>query len=572
MKKYILKCALVAVPISFFGCGDDITQNSIVKSSDYASEEELPSCTSEMQGTFATIISKGSIYVCSDQKWKSLGGQSEEYSCSTETFADKSGLKIICNGDSVGVILNGMDGKDGKDGKDGVDGKDGADGKDATVDTTATDPQSCIMKDSGHDVLLFICGDSVYSATMNRSILDTWNGSSKRHIIYGAGDTIGHFYGASYDDNPYVTGSIEWSGDVAWSNWLNGEDVLAVNGGFVGKAILENKQDVSLDVYRPFVGINAEFKTQIDGYAGGGFCLTYASNNDMGLVVSEKYSEDYYRATIPATGGDTVVLNILLSDFEAVGILKYGKSFPSKIGTILLEVVGSDKKGKYETEFGFWELGAYGKCSGRVSLPEEPLSSSSSEQSSSSSESVCISVDFDPDTSFCDDRDGKVYKKVAIGKQVWMAENMNYDMRGGYCYANEEENCDKYGRLYTIEAAQQACPAGWHLPALAEFDSLVKVAGGQDIAGKVLKAGSGWESDAGGLDTLHFSLLPAGGNPTGSFDQWLYMGIGSRAYLWTSSEAENVDAPIYMVFDEGDAVSEEEQFNPALYSVRCIMD
>ena len=52
-----------------------------------------------------------------------------DISCSTEPLKDSSGVKIICNGDSIGVVLNGIDGKDGTDGKDGSDGKNGKNGK-----------------------------------------------------------------------------------------------------------------------------------------------------------------------------------------------------------------------------------------------------------------------------------------------------------------------------------------------------------------------------------------------------------------------------------------------------------
>jgi hypothetical protein len=45
------------------------------------------------------------------------------YSCTTKELKDKSGLKIICNGDSIGVVLNGVNGKDGEKGDPGVAGR-----------------------------------------------------------------------------------------------------------------------------------------------------------------------------------------------------------------------------------------------------------------------------------------------------------------------------------------------------------------------------------------------------------------------------------------------------------------
>ncbi|MBR4784719.1 MAG: fibrobacter succinogenes major paralogous domain-containing protein [Fibrobacter sp.] len=110
--------------------------------------------------------------------------------------------------------------------------------------------------------------------------------------------------------------------------------------------------------------------------------------------------------------------------------------------------------------------------------------------------------------SMTDSRDGQTYKTVKIGNQVWMAENLNFKTDSSWCYKDEESNCQKYGRLYSWNAARGACPAGWHLPSKVEFDTLFKAVGGtQDKenekkwrgAGSKLKSTSGWESSAKGL-------------------------------------------------------------------------
>ncbi len=109
-----------------------------------------------------------------------------------------------------------------------------------------------------------------------------------------------------------------------------------------------------------------------------------------------------------------------------------------------------------------------------------------------------------------DSRDGKKYKSVKIGEQVWMAENLNYDAPGSKCLGNNPENCKKYGKLYNWETAQTVCPEGWHLPSDAEWANLLNFIGEGNKTSRKLKAKNGWIMLGNGTDDYGFSALPGG--------------------------------------------------------------
>lgn len=179
--------------------------------------------------------------------------------------------------------------------------------------------------------------------------------------------------------------------------------------------------------------------------------------------------------------------------------------------------------------------------------------------------------------SFRDSRDGQVYKTVKIGEQVWMAQNLNYEMNESACYEFSERNCKKYGRLYTWSAAKFACPKGWHLPDTTEWIELFETVGGSDIAGKMLKSKNVWKGDEKGNNAYGFSALPAGQVKNGGF--W---GLGIHGSFWTSSTYMNrptyqhVDPNVYIclatfLMDSAYKCSYTREYDDG-YSVRCVKD
>ncbi|MDY6331225.1 MAG: histidine phosphatase family protein [Fibrobacter sp.] len=84
-----------------------------------------------------SIFTLSMLTGCLDEVTEASALDASELTCKTEPLDDNSGLKIICGGDSVGVVQNGKDGKDGENGKDGKNGADGKDGSSCYVTENA---------------------------------------------------------------------------------------------------------------------------------------------------------------------------------------------------------------------------------------------------------------------------------------------------------------------------------------------------------------------------------------------------------------------------------------------------
>ena len=193
----------------------------------------------------------------------------------------------------------------------------------------------------------------------------------------------------------------------------------------------------------------------------------------------------------------------------------------------------------------------------------EPADSSSSSKAESSSSVVQVipSKDYDCNVYKClptqllnpeidygellDVRDNQVYRTVKIGDQVWMAQNLNYDVgdttpdyRFNTVYRkapNVEDSLAKFGRAYTwIQAVDTTeycndsscyfpnsmlprrgiCPEGWHVPSERDWKILEKFVDlnndDEDMAIS-LKAANTWKpyTEATlGKDRFGFSALP----------------------------------------------------------------
>ena len=200
-----------------------------------------------------------------------------------------------------------------------------------------------------------------------------------------------------------------------------------------------------------------------------------------------------------------------------------------------------------------------------------------------------------------DDRDGRTYKTVKIGTQVWMAENLNHssDSIKSECYGYQATNCEKYGRYYLWHTAinrpesecghgdtcslpqgniQGICMKGWHLPSKTEWETLFETVGGKSIAGKVLKSQSEWYDDKNGVDAFGFSGLPGGRLQDNSyFDNRNFMGEfwSSTEYLGSftsSTEYKNGSAYVMILHYNGENAAVTRELKYFGLNVRCVKD
>jgi uncharacterized protein (TIGR02145 family)/uncharacterized repeat protein (TIGR02543 family) len=192
---------------------------------------------------------------------------------------------------------------------------------------------------------------------------------------------------------------------------------------------------------------------------------------------------------------------------------------------------------------------------------------------------------------FIDSRDGNRYNGIAIGTQVWMAENLNYDVPDvttDICYAGSVDSCEKYGRLYDWSTAmggasssnkvpsgvQGVCPAGWHLPSYAEWDTLINFVGGESTAGEKLKSSRGWGSYRNGTDEYGFSALP--GNRVRNDGYVSSSSEVGPGYWWSATESSDGDYAFYWSISYTGRVAKDASSKTERYgwrnSVRCVQD
>lgn len=204
-------------------------------------------------------------------------------------------------------------------------------------------------------------------------------------------------------------------------------------------------------------------------------------------------------------------------------------------------------------------------------------------------------------------QDGRTYKTVKIGKQEWMAENLNVSTyrngdsilhkqekgkkpkfklnigwqsmnKGAWCYYETEKGIDTtYGKLYNwfaVNDSRGLAPEGWHIPTSEEWKQLGEFLGGKDTAGFKLKSANDWKEIGNGNNESGFDALPAGIRS----DAGIFSGRGYSAFWWSSTRVIGMYAYycalhyLNSMFFYKHNISNNNTSGLSGFSVRCIKD
>jgi uncharacterized protein (TIGR02145 family) len=169
-------------------------------------------------------------------------------------------------------------------------------------------------------------------------------------------------------------------------------------------------------------------------------------------------------------------------------------------------------------------------------------------------------------------------REVKIGRQIWMAENLNVDkFRNGdpiphsktpeewkkannnkqpaWCYYDHNPaNGEKYGKLYNgyaVNDPRGLAPEGWLIPDGMEWNKLIEFLQREDRytnCSEKLKSSSGWKDDYNGTNESGFSGLPGGFCDTngafhliGQYGRWMSYTDEEKIRQYERSERERAN-------------------------------
>ncbi|MFC2080397.1 FISUMP domain-containing protein [Bacteroidota bacterium] len=217
-------------------------------------------------------------------------------------------------------------------------------------------------------------------------------------------------------------------------------------------------------------------------------------------------------------------------------------------------------------------------------------------------------IDITGETGTVTDIDGNTYNWIGIGPQAWMTENLKTTKYNdgtsislitdatewinlttpGYCWYENDETTykDIYGALYnwyTINT-DELCPAGWHVPSDAEWQTLEMSLGmsqdeasnsnyrGTNEGSKLADNADLWtdgvlETDAD-FGSSGFTALPGGY----LYSDGSFQGFGVNVRWWSATEHDNSSAWLRSLYFSYTLVNRKSHDKKSGLSVRCVRD
>lgn len=583
MKKIL--SPLFCTALFFAACDDELTNISGNSAETVTAISDLHECNKDIVGKLVYVSDSVKVFTCMDDGWAAVTGDVKNGTNGSNGADGKDGA-------------SGKDGTNGKNGKDGANGKDGTNGKDGK---NGNDGASCTVKaiDDGYKVL---CGGDSVGVLLNGTDGAAGKSCSIKQAKDGIEMSCPGAAPVTIKNGTFGDAgkscSIKQAKDGIEVSCPGADPVTIKNGtaGEAGKSCTAKQVDGGIEVSCPdsdpviikngtagtegksafevsdFEGSLAEWFDSMKGENGKNGTNCNIESDENGIVTlkcgdgENATTTTLYKAVCgeePYEPQTHFCLNGKL--YLLCGKKNYNIHNQFCFNDAVYDFCAGDD---YDPTVQFCrDSKLYDLCGGQTYNPYTQVC----ENGKVREVSKCAGTTYYLDNQFCAifaDGTKQINYKVTITIEeknysaTWMANNLKYaTAEGSYCYEDKEKNCDSYGRLYTWAAAvgesesrcgrghtcnlgdgfiQGVCPNGWHLPSKSEFEALYNAV---EDAANSLRSSWGWDTDPrydgfNGTNAYSFAAYPAGkrvGQESGEKYYGQYFNLHTEAKFWTST-------------------------------------
>jgi uncharacterized protein (TIGR02145 family) len=241
---------------------------------------------------------------------------------------------------------------------------------------------------------------------------------------------------------------------------------------------------------------------------------------------------------------------------------------------ILLTFLGTEIRGFFIGESVFVSQDSIEQVIDSNNEVNEPTNNSIEKGSSLTGEATMKEVELNIGDMGSFDHQGTTYTwKVMDDGKKWLTRNLNVEVDNSWCYENDPNYCELFGRLYTWEAAKEACLTlrdNWRLPSDEDWKKLAIEYGGYHDWKTRKDIGNPMEAyrallEEGGSDFA--ALLGGWRDPSGSFGY-----LGDNGIFWSSSLRDSSNARGFGFYRKNSMLARGNGDGDFGHSVRCFQD